>query len=165
MRVALAAGVGAAMLLGLVYTGMCFLGAFHGYGLDQLNEGQLFSTISFRILGHYGAALIGFTVFVACFTTTVALAAVVADYFQKTIFKNRVKFAQVLAGILLLTLVPASLGLSTIMKFSMPLIVAMYPVLIVIAACNLLYKLTGFKMIQLPVLVTFIFTVVRSFCK
>jgi branched-chain amino acid:cation transporter, LIVCS family len=165
IRVALAAGIGAATILGLVYFGMCFLGAFHGQGLEHLNEGQLFSTISFRVLGHYGAALIGFTVFIACFTTAVALAAVVTDYFQMTVFKNRFGYAQVLLAVLATTLVPASLGLSVIMKFSMPLIIAMYPVLIVIAACNLLYKLTGFKMIQLPVLVTFIFTVVRSFCR
>ncbi len=165
ISMALGAGIGAAFILALVYFGMCFLGAFHGQGLEHLNERSLFSTISFRVLGHYGAALIGFTVFIACFTTAVALTAVVTDYFQTTVFKNKYNYTQILVAVLAITMIPASLGLSAIMKFSMPLIVAMYPVLIMIAACNLLYKLTGFRMIQIPVLVTFITMVVKSFCR
>lgn len=156
------AGIGASLLLGLVYTGMNFLGAFHGQGLEHLNEGQLFSAISFKILGSYGAALIGFTVFLACFTTTVALTAVVADYVTTTLLNNKVKYVHVLLGVLAVCLIPASLGLSTIMKFSMPLIVTMYPVLIVIALCNALYKLCGFTMIKLPVLITFILVILKS---
>ncbi len=161
IRVAAFAGIAAALLLGLVYIGMNFLGVFHGQGLEHLNEGQLFSVISFRILGTYGAALIGFTVFLACFTTTVALTAVVADYVAVTLLKNKVNYVAVLAGVLGVCLIPASLGLSAIMKCSMPLIIAMYPVLIVIALCNALYKLCGFTMIKLPVLLMFIFVIVK----
>lgn len=161
IRFAALAGIGASLLLGLVYTGMNFLGVFHGHGLAHLNEGQLFSAISFKVLGTYGAALIGFTVFLACFTTTVALTAVVTDYVSATLLKNKFNYAHVLLAILGICLVPASLGLTTIMKFSMPIIVAMYPVLIVIAVCNALYKLFGFTMIKIPVFITFVLVVLK----
>jgi branched-chain amino acid:cation transporter, LIVCS family len=157
------AGIGASLLLGLVYAGMCLLGAFHGQGLEHLNEGQLFSTVSFRILGIYGAALIGFTVFLACFTTTVALAAVVTDYVS-SLLGGKIKYAKILAAVLAICLIPASFGLSFIMQFSMPVIVAFYPVLIVIAACNALYKLVGFKIIKLPVFIAFIVSLVTLLC-
>lgn len=151
IRIAGISGVAAAVLLGLVYTGMNFLGAFHGQGLEHLNEGQLFSAVSFKILGTYGAALIGFTVFLACFTTTVALTAVVTEYIHTQLLSKNVKYTWALVGVLVTCLIPASLGLSAIMKFSMPLIQMLYPVLIVIAACNALYKLFGFTSIKLPV--------------
>ncbi len=151
IRIALMAGIAAAALLGLVYAGMNFLGAFHGQGLEHLNEGQLFSAVSFNILGTYGAALIGFTVFLACFTTTVALTAVVTEYIHIQILSQSVGYTWALLGVLAACLIPASLGLSAIMKFSMPLIQMLYPVLIVIAACNAMYKLWGFTSIKLPV--------------
>lgn len=156
MKIAGMAGIFAALLLGLVYAGMNFLGAFHGQGLEHLNEGQLFSAVSFKILGTYGAALIGFTVFLACFTTTVALTAVVTEYIHVHLLNKSIGYTGSLLGVLGVCLIPASLGLSMIMRVSMPLIQTLYPVLIVIAGCNALYKLVGFKMIKLPVLLTFI---------
>ena len=44
--------------LAIIYIGMSYLGVFHGVGLEHLNEGELFSAISFRILGDYGAIII-----------------------------------------------------------------------------------------------------------
>lgn len=156
------AGIGAATLLALVYVGMGYLAAFHGAGLEQVNEGQLFSQITFRILGTYGAALIGFTVFLACFTTTVALTAVVTEYVQTNLLANRCGYISVLTGILATTFVPASLGLTAILQFSGPLIEAMYPVIIVTSVCNALYKLLDFKMIKIPVLISFIFVILKA---
>lgn len=165
-RIAVAgmAGIGAATLLSLVYIGMGYLGAFHGQGLSHLNEGQLFSAVSFRVLGTYGAALIGFTVFLACFTTTVALAAVVTDYVSNDLLKKRAPYAQVLLGILAATLIPASFGLGPILKFSMPVIKMIYPLVIVLAVCNALYKLFGFKYVKVPVLITLLLVLFFQFC-
>lgn len=162
MQVAFYAAIGAAILLGVIYLGMGFLGAFHGQGLENINPGQLFSDISFRILGHYGAALIGFTVFLACFTTTIALTAVVADYVSGFVPQRKHSYTSVLIGILGITLIPASLGLSAILKFSEPLIVALYPVIIAVTVCNVLYKLFGFRMIKLPVFLTLLFVIIKA---
>lgn len=143
----------AALLLAGVYAGMSLLGAYHGHGLESLNEGQIFSAISFNVLGTYGAALIGFTVFLACFTTTVSLSAVVADYVRRDITRNTAEYPIVLGSVLGITAFFARFGLSEILEYSVPVILASYPIFIVITLCNLAYTVIGFKAIKVPTLI------------
>lgn len=157
------AALGASLLLGTVYAGMTYLGVFHGYGLEALNEGQLFSAISFRILGTCGAALIGLTVFLACFTTTVALATVVATYIHQDLLHKKISYPLTLALMFGVCMVPASFDLFVIMRLSLPLIIASYPVFIAIMVCNGLYKLVSFSYIKLPVALTLIAVIVSQF--
>lgn len=163
VTIAATAALGAALLLGSVYAGMTYLGVFHGYGLEALNEGQLFSEISFRIVGVCGAALIGLTVFLACFTTTVSLATVVASYIHQDILKQTISYPLTLALMLGVCMIPASFDLSVIMSVSMPIIVASYPVFIVVMVCNGLYKLCGFPYIKLPVAATLLAVIALQF--
>jgi LIVCS family branched-chain amino acid:cation transporter len=152
----------AAILLAGVYAGMTYLGAFHGHGLDHLNEGQIFSAISFRVLGNYGAALIGCTVFLACFTTTVSVTAVVADYIKRTLSRNTLPYAASVAVVLILATLTASFGLGPIITYSKPFILFFYPIFIVITFCNILYTLFDFPYIKLPVAVTAVALLVKS---
>ncbi len=146
-----ASSVIAALLLGLVYAGMSYLGVFYGHGLDALNEGQLFSAISFRILATYGAALIGFTVFLACFTTTVALTAVVGEYVHNDILQKKISYPLTILTLLGVCMIPSCFGLAAILSTSKPFIFALYPVIVAVAVCNSLYKLFGFRWIKVPV--------------
>lgn len=150
VTVAGVSSVCAALLLAGVYAGMSLLGAYHGHGLEALNEGQIFSAISFKVLGSWGAALIGFTVFLACFTTTVSLSAVVTDYVRRDIVRNRIEYQIVLAAILALTAFFSYFGLTEILRYSVPVILASYPIFIVITLCNLAHTLFGFKYIKVP---------------
>jgi branched-chain amino acid:cation transporter, LIVCS family len=163
VRIAACAAFGAALLLSMVYAGMTYLGVFHGYGFEALNEGELFSAISFRILGTCGAALIGLTVFLACFTTTVALSTVVATYMHQDILQNRISYPLTLAIMLGICMIPASFDLSVIMRVSLPIIVASYPLFITIMICNGLYKLCGFSYIKMPVMLTLAWIVITQF--
>lgn len=144
----------AALLLTGVYLGMGYLGAYHGAGLEHLNEGQIFSAITFRVLGCYGAALIGFTVFLACFTTTVSLTAVVGDYVRTELLANKISYQNAVVIILAICAIIARNGLATILHYSAPFIVASYPIFIVITICNILYKLFDIKLIKIPVAIT-----------
>ena len=161
--IASCAALGAAILLSIIYAGMTYLGAFHGYGLEALDEGRLFSEISFRILGGCGAALIGITVFLACFTTTVALATVVAHYIYEDLLNKKLNYPLTLALMLAVCMVPASFDLSVIMKLSLPIIIASYPLFIVIMLCNGLYKLFGFPYIKLPVAIALLVILIAQF--
>lgn len=136
-------GIFAGILIALVYSGMMYLSAYHGIGLVVENPGQLFSALSFKILGTHGAALVGLTVFLACFTTSVSLTAVVSDYVQRTLFMQRITFAQAVILVLSLTGATASIGLSSILKISEPLISAFYPVLIAVTIANIIAVATG----------------------
>ena len=151
LTIASIGGLGGGALLGLVYVGMCALSAYNGHGLGHLNEGQIFSAISFRALGSWGAALIGGTIFLACFATTISLAAVLGDYTQKVLCRSKISYDWALIIILLLTGIIAQIGLSGIIKFSMPAIEIIYPPFIVLTLCNIAYALWGFKPVKLPV--------------
>src|SRR5207244_12168137 len=79
-------------LLGLIYIGMSILGMFYGHGLEHLNAGQLFRTISFRIIGSHGALVVSTAVIMACLSTAMVLSAVVAEYCQRTLFGNKIEY-------------------------------------------------------------------------
>lgn len=157
MHMTTLAGIFAGILLGSIYLGMTFLAAFHGHGLGHLNPGDIFSEISFRILGHCGAALLGVTILIACFTTTVALTAVVGNYIHNAC-KKSLSYVQSIILVLGLCVVLASCGLDKILYYSGPFITYLYPLLIVITFCNLAYKLIGFNFIKLPVALTALVT-------
>lgn len=153
------AGLIGTALLGIVYIGMSYLGAYHGYGLENSNGGELFREISFRVLGNYGTAIIAIAVLMACLSTAIALAAVVGEYAQYTIFKNYISFAPSLALILIACIPLSTIGLDRVLALTAgPIIAIGYPILAMITFCNIAYKLFNFKPIKVPVLITFAVT-------
>ncbi|MBT4855714.1 hypothetical protein HOM50_01990 [bacterium] len=145
------------ILLGLVYIGMGLLGAFHGHGLDG-NLGQLFSLVSFRILGSYGAFIIGVAVLMACFSTSIALSAVVAEYVERDIFNKRINFVTSLTIVLLLCIPLSIYGLDRVLEITAGSIVMIgYPIIIALTFCNIAYKWFGFKLVKGPVAAVGIF--------
>jgi branched-chain amino acid:cation transporter, LIVCS family len=158
--IGLRAGLLGVTLLALVYIGMSYLGAFYGYGLEG-NAGELFREISYRILGGHGAAIIATAVLMACLSTSIALGAVVAEYTQQVIFGNRIGFITALALVMLASLPLSVYGLSTVLQLTGGAITYIgYPVLIALTLANITYKLCGFKPIVLPVLITFIISLI-----
>ncbi len=156
------AGLIGVSLLGLVYIGMSLLGVFHGHEFfGSINAGELFREISFKVLGNQGAALIGTAVLMACLSTSIALGAVIAEYFQETICKNKIGYIPALIAILIACIPLSTFGLSTILELSDgPITFIGYPVVIVLTFCNIAYKLFGFKPVKGPVLATLIIALV-----
>ncbi|MDR3646682.1 MAG: branched-chain amino acid transport system II carrier protein [Candidatus Babeliales bacterium] len=148
------AGVIGISLLALVYIGMSNLGLYHGLGLEGINSGELFREVSFRVLGVYGAAIIATAVIMACLSTAIALAVVVAEFAQVDLFKNKINYAHSLI-IVLLSCVPLSLyGLDAVLKLTGGVITYVgYPILITLTLLNIAYKLFNFKPVKLPVLI------------
>lgn len=153
------AGIIGTSLLGIVYIAMSFLGAYHGYGFENANAGELFREISFRVLGNYGAAIIALAVLMACLSTAIALAAVVAEYAQYRIFRNTIGFASSLTLVLIACIPLSTVGLLQVLKLTGgPITYIGYPILATITFCNIAYKLFNFKPIKTPVLIVFIAT-------
>jgi len=154
------AGLIGVSLLGIVYAGMSLLGAFHSHGLEYANAGELFRGIAFTVLGNHGAAIIATTVLMACLSTSIALSAVVAEYVQK-ILGTRINFASALFLTLLACLPLSTFGLGHVLALTAgPIVYVGYPIIIVITFCNIAYKLFGFKPVKIPVLITFIATLI-----
>ena len=162
----LKAGSIAVSLLAVIYIGMSYLGVFHGVGLAHLNEGELFSAVSFRVLGDYGAIIIAIAVLMACFSTIIALAVVVAEYLQYSLFREKISYITALLITLGVTGIISNFGLSAILTHSGPIIDIGYPILIVLTLLNIAYKLFDFKPVKTPVAITFgvlIFNAIRTY--
>lgn len=141
-------------LLMIVYCAMVLLGAFFGNGFETLAVTQLFSAISLRILGAHGGFLIGLTVALACFSTLMALAAVLADYIHTELSSRKICFKSSLIIMLMLTAFISQFGLGTITLYAGPVIETLYPALIVLAALNILHKTIQFPFVVAPFLIT-----------
>jgi len=157
----LKAGMIGLVLLAVVYVGLGLLGMLHGIGLEGINAGELFKEVSFRVLGSWGAIIISTAVFMACLSTAIALSAVVAEFFQLELFKNKISFSNSLL-IVLLSCLPLSLyGLDRVLGLTAgPITFIGYPILISLTLLNIAYKLFNFKPVKIPVLVVTILTIV-----
>lgn len=155
--IGLKAGLLGVSLLALVYIGMAYLSAFNGAGLEDANAGELFRALAFKVLGTHGAAVIATAVLMACLSTSIALGAVVGEYVQHTIFKDRIGFATAL-GLVMLASIPLSVyGLGAVLKLTGGAITYVgYPMLIVLTFANIAHKLWSIKMVKIPVVLTFI---------
>lgn len=155
--IGLQSGIIGVVLLALVYIGMSVLGAYHGHGLNLVNAGELFREVSFNVLGSQGALIISTAVLMACLSTSIALSAVVAEYIQRVIARNRLSYVQALLITLLACLPLSTFGLSKILQLTAgPLLYIGYPVLITLTMCNILYKTAGFKPVKIPVLIALV---------
>ena len=151
----LKAGAIGVSLLAIVYFGMSFLGAYHGHGI--VDNGQAFKEIVFKIIGRYGAAILGIAALMACLSTSIGLSAVGAEYIQKDIFKKRISYVTALLIVLIASIPLSTYGLNKVLEITGgPLVVIGYPVLITLTLCNILYKLFGFAYVKTPILATFI---------
>ena len=155
-KIGLQSGLLGCFLLTIVYIGMALLGAFHGQGLENHDVAQLFSIISHKILGTQGALVIATAVAMACFSTIIALAAVLAEYIQHDVSKNKLSYVPSLAVTLALTTVISWNGLAQLTAYVNPIINTLYPLLITLTFANIAYKLWNFKPVKLPVLITLI---------
>ncbi|MFI5333137.1 MAG: branched-chain amino acid transport system II carrier protein [Candidatus Babeliales bacterium] len=157
VTMALQASIIGVSLLGCIYVGMSLLGAYHGQAFHDGNAGELFRAISFKVLGAHGAFIIATAVLMACLSTAIALAAVVAEYLHGEIFHKRISYVPSLI-IVLASCLPLSIaGLSQVLALTGGIITYVgYPVLIALTFCNIAYKTCGFTPVKLPVALTFI---------
>lgn len=144
----------AGFLLAVVYVGLGAMGALHGKGLENLGVGKKFIALMQNILGNHGAFIISFTVLLACLTTIIALASVVTEYLRHDVVKDKISYKVILFLVLAVTTVFAQAQLDTILYYSEPFILILYPTLIVLTLCNIAYKLWDFKYVKLPVFIT-----------
>ncbi|MEM7402661.1 MAG: branched-chain amino acid transport system II carrier protein [Myxococcota bacterium] len=133
------------LLQGLVYVGLAIVGARLTNPHNALNEGQVLAVVSRHALGHWGGLLMGMIVTLACLSTLIALAVLLADQLTNHAFGGKVKYRTCLLATLIITGLIANLGLSSIIKLSEPLLRFVHPAIIALAIVNILHKTVGFR--------------------
>src|SRR5690625_278451 len=123
------AGVITAVGLIVVYSSLGWIGskmATHG---DYTNGGEILSAAADYMFGGFGSLLLGIIVALACFTTCVGLVVAAAQFFEKvTPFSYKTIVSVVTLGSFLIS----NQGLETIINYSVPVLVFIYPIAIVL---------------------------------
>ena len=100
------------------------------------NGAQTLTLVASALYGPVGSVLMGLIFFIACLNTCVGLISCCANYFSETFPVMGYRgWARIFAVV---SMAIANAGLTLILKFSVPLLVAIYPIAIVLIVLGLL---------------------------
>lgn len=134
----LKAGLIAGVLFAIVYGALAWLGMQSvGAGFSAENGAQTLTEVARAQFGALGMVLLGAAFFIACLNTCIGLLSACSNYF-KTIFPV-LGYKAWLAVFVLTSMVISNAGLTTILKLSIPVLVAIYPVALVLIILGLLH--------------------------
>jgi LIVCS family branched-chain amino acid:cation transporter len=136
------AGLIAGTLLVLIYSMLAHLGASSGGRFAGAENGaQTLTNVTTYIFGKPGAVLLAVIFTLACLTTSVGLITSCSQYFST--LTNKVSYKNWVRILALSSMTLANMGLTKILAVSVPVLVAIYPIaimLIVLAMLDNLFK-------------------------
>ena len=136
-RYVLIAGLIAAVGLSFVYLVLGYIGATsHSLIADADNGAQIISVFVSAVFGEWGKVILAAVVIMACLTTAVGIMSACGEYFSKAFpaFSYR---SWVIICVLISTLI-ANMGLTALLAFTIPALLAIYPVAITLIVVSLL---------------------------
>jgi branched-chain amino acid:cation transporter, LIVCS family len=137
IKLTLLSGMVAAMGLLIVYGGLMYLGATAVELFPAgVSKTDLIVGVTVMLLGNLGKVALGLTVGLACLTTSIGLTATAGEFFSK-LSNNKVSYPSVVILITVFSAIVSNAGVETIIKFSVPLLVTVYPVAIVLIVLSI----------------------------
>lgn len=143
-RVTVWAGIIAAVGLSTVYLGLAYIGATTGSSFTGDNPGQMLSYLTTALLGSLGKYVIAIAMTLACLTTAIGLVACCGNFFSR-LSNNRISYNKVCLIATIMSTLLANMGLAKILEISVPLLVTVYPIVIVLVVLSLCHNLFGGK--------------------
>lgn len=137
VKLTLKAGIVAAIGLILVYGGLTYLGATVStmYGQDVVQT-SLIVEITASLLGKPGKVILAIIVMLACLTTAIGLTSATAQFFEKTT-NGKLKYELIVTIVCIFSAIVSNFGVSTIIKFSGPILDIIYPSTVVLVIMTL----------------------------
>ena len=137
VKLTLKAGIVAAIGLILVYGGLTYLGATVStiYGQD-VSQTSLIVEITASLLGNPGKIILAIIVMLACLTTAIGLTSATAQFFEK-ITNGKLKYELIVTVVCIFSAIVSNFGVSTIIKFSGPILDIIYPAMVVLVIMTL----------------------------
>lgn len=132
-------GIGAALLLSIVYFALTYIGAITGTSFD--NGGALLSGVTNHLFGNFGVIVLGLAVLLACLTTSIGLTTSFADYFAEEY--PQVSYKKIAAGVCLFSFFIANIGLNQLIAISLPILIMVYPVSVILLVLSFFKKQIG----------------------
>lgn len=141
VKTCLQAGVIAIVLLGIIYSALGYVGATSVGTIGRFaNGGIALAAIANSYLGDSGSIILAVVIILACLTTSVGVTVSCSSYFVK-VAKDKIAYSRFVSGITILSFIFANFGLTKIIAFSIPVLVALYPIIIALVFLNLFGKL------------------------
>jgi LIVCS family branched-chain amino acid:cation transporter len=153
VRMASLSGLVSAIGLGLVYGGLMYLGATSvRFFPGDIERTDLLIRITQGLLGSTGKVILGLAVALACLTTSIGLTATVGDYFSN-LSKGKLGYKAICLATCVFSAVFATVGVTTIIKVAVPLLVTVYPVVIVLVILTMMGHLARGRAIYIGAIV------------
>ena len=139
-KVCTTSGIIAAVCLGVIYISLAYLGATSMSTIGQAsNGGIILSKVAGIYYGGLGNVVLGLAIIFACLTTSVGLVASCASFFAS--FFPRLTYKMLVGILSAFSLVISNIGLTQLIQFSVPVLITIYPIVIVLIVLNFLEPL------------------------
>jgi len=147
------AGLVSAIGLGLVYGGLMYLGASSVRLFPaSIERTDLLIGITQRLLGGTGKIVLGLAVALACLTTSIGLTATVGDFFSN-LSKGKIGYKTICLATCVFSAVFATVGVTTIVRVAVPLLVTIYPVVIILVILTMAGRLVKSRAIYVGAII------------
>lgn len=130
-------GIVAFVLLALVYGSLTYAGATVGehFTADTERPALLIGMVE-KMLGPAGKVAMGIAVALACLTTSTGLSSTCGNFFE-TISNGKLKYKHVVIAAVVVAYPLSQLGVDGLIKVAVPVLLAIYPVMIVLILMSL----------------------------
>lgn len=137
VKLTVKAGLVAALGLLLVYGGLTYLGATVSklYGQDVART-SLIVNMTTSLLGDTGKVILALIVALACLTTAVGLTSATGQFFED-LTNSKIRYEVIVTMVCIFSAIVSNFGVSTIIKFSAPILDMVYPATIVLIVMTL----------------------------
>ncbi len=147
-------GLVAAGCLAIVYVLIAYMGVTSVAGIGMQENG---AAVLSKTAGHYfgfaGKILLAIIVFLACLSTAVGLITACAEYFNRLI-PSRLNYHKWVIVFTAVSFAFANFGLSAIIKFSVPVLMLLYPLTVAIIALAFLHNVfNGHRMVYIMTII------------
>ncbi len=137
------AGILAITLMSVVYVSLAYLGATSAAVLGQsANGGRLLADAVGIFFGSTGNVLLAVIIGLACLTTSCGVISSCTAFFNR-ILRDRISYRNLLRVFTFFSFVASNVGLTTLIKVSVPFLVAIYPIVIVLVVLSLFDGIIG----------------------
>ena len=131
VKVAIFSGIVAALGLAFVYISLAYIGVTSPSAIGYFNDGGVIIAQSAKVLyGQAGSIILSATIILACVTTAVGLLSANAAFFAKIL--PIMSYQAYLIIFSLFSFVISNIGLEGIIAYSLPVLLAIYPIAIVL---------------------------------
>ena len=137
------AGLFSGIGMAVVYLALGFVGAQTSKMPTFADGAELLNYSVHQLLGSYGNLVLGIAVLLACLTTAIGLATSFSDYFHTNF--PQFSYRTILIAVCVFGFAIANVGLSSLIKITVPALVMVYPPAIALVFMSFLKKYIGDK--------------------